>query len=437
MRSTYVISIGLVAALALVSCGGDEPSAGPASTGPEGSTVVTTSTTVAGTVPGRGWIGGEPAWSGSPTDGDMVAAMAEGDMASAESMVEEPASEPGSRVAPGDEPAGGSPLRAGSVDDNADFQAYLDYLERIRSLGIALRPFDPTGRILVSVRGSDGRPMAGATVDVTIDGSTIASVVTTADGSARFLPALYGQPADVSFTFATGGVSTDAAAGGRAELTIDGPGGTDSTVALDVLSLLDDTGPMGDEIDRIKATLLSTTERVRALDRPVDLRVGAVLYRDRGDDYVTRTLPLSGDVEGFDRALAVDHAIDIVVGILPGSAPGEHRVLNAHDHRVVAVLSIDGRTIQPFIRAGEELGDVHELSIGLRDRQRVTVLPFESGHFIRIFEQVLAVRPAIGVALGGVSPVGARSRRVFAIVLQRRFRDRIRQIVIIEEVCHF
>ena len=33
-------------------------------------------------------------------------------------------------------PPEAGPLRAGSVDDNADFAGYLEYLERIQSFGI-------------------------------------------------------------------------------------------------------------------------------------------------------------------------------------------------------------------------------------------------------------------------------------------------------------
>jgi Mg-chelatase subunit ChlD len=76
----------------------------------------------------------------------------------------------------------------------------------------------------------------------------------------------------------------------------------DETV-LDVVFVIDTTGSMSDEIDRIKGTLLSVTERLRSLDLEFDLRYGAVLYRDIGDEYLTKTHPFTSDLAAFDTAL--------------------------------------------------------------------------------------------------------------------------------------
>jgi hypothetical protein len=75
------------------------------------------------------------------------------------------------------------------------------------------------------------------------------------------------------------------------------------TIALDVCFLIDTTGSMGDEIDRIKATLLGVTERLRDLAMEFDLRYGAVLYRDLSDAYLTKAHPFTGDIEAFSEAL--------------------------------------------------------------------------------------------------------------------------------------
>jgi Mg-chelatase subunit ChlD len=78
----------------------------------------------------------------------------------------------------------------------------------------------------------------------------------------------------------------------------------DDAVPLDVLFLIDTTGSMGDEIERIKQTLLAMTAKVRQSGgRKVDLRYGAVLYRDVGDEYVTATRELTDNIEAFEQAL--------------------------------------------------------------------------------------------------------------------------------------
>ena len=94
------------------------------------------------------------------------------------------AAEPVDDIAPPEQ----GPLRAGSVDDNADFAGFLEYLERIRSIGIVLRDFDPTGRIVVNVTGTSGLPVAGAEVVVSTDGAEVARIRTTADGTATVPP---------------------------------------------------------------------------------------------------------------------------------------------------------------------------------------------------------------------------------------------------------
>src|SRR5690606_27740729 len=127
----------------------------------------------------------------------------------------------------------------------------------------------------------------------------------------------------------------------------------------------------------------------------------------------------------LDGPLAVDDAQDIVVLVLPGRTPGEHGVLNTHHHRVVAVLAVDGHTVQALLGAGEEPGDVEELLVVLRHIERIAVLFLKRGHLLGVLEQVTAVSPTVGVTLGGVGPVRARAGGVFSVVGQRGGRDRI------------
>ena len=79
--------------------------------------------------------------------------------------------------------------------------------------------------------------------------------------------------------------------------------GISPAIQLDVLFVIDTTGSMSDEIERIKNTLLRVTERLRELKADFDLRYGAVLFRDIGDVYLTKTHPFTGDISSFDKAL--------------------------------------------------------------------------------------------------------------------------------------
>ncbi|AUW57573.1 hypothetical protein C1T17_05120 [Sphingobium sp. SCG-1] len=92
--------------------------------------------------------------------------------------------------------------------------------------------------------------------------------------------------------------------------------------ALDLVLVLDTTGSMGDEISYLQSELDSIVTRVKSQVRNVDLRVRLIVYRDEGDEYVTRSFPLSGDIAalratldrqdasgGGDTPEAVDRAI--------------------------------------------------------------------------------------------------------------------------------
>jgi hypothetical protein len=247
--------------------------------------------------PDRGWIGGEPEFAagtgeasraGAPT---AVAATAATTTAGLDAVAPPPA--------PAQPDA--APLRAGNVDDNADFPGFLDYLARLDGLGISTRPFDASGRIVVTVTRPDGSPASGVDVTVSAHDTAVAAIRTTADGTARFLPHLYGDVSD-TYTFTASGTSTTAAPGGAAALAVDAPR-PDGPVAVDVLFLLDDTGSMDDEIDRLKTTIDTVAAQVASLDSHPDVRFGMTLYRDLGDPFVTSTFDFTSDVDAFRGAI--------------------------------------------------------------------------------------------------------------------------------------
>jgi hypothetical protein len=239
-----------------------------------------------------GWAGGEPAWEGEAGGGDRAVA----DSAA------------GAAVAPEADVAAPAPalegLRAGSVDDGADYAGFLEYLTRIESSGIATREFDAAGRVLVHVEGEDGLPLAGEPVEVRAGDEVVASLRTTADGSARFWPGLHGQAGVGRFVLSAAGETVEVAPGEEVTLTVDRAGGRQGPLALDVLFLLDATGSMGDEIDRLKTTIDSVAGRAAGLKGSPDARFGMTLYRDEGDTFVTSTFDLTADLDAFRLALS-------------------------------------------------------------------------------------------------------------------------------------
>lgn len=213
-----------------------------------------------------------------------------------------------------------APLRAGTTDDNAQFAAYLRFLEEhtATSVPAGAMKIDVAGRRFIKVLDADGKPFPGAAVLVR-DWKTekvIATATTYGDGRAPFYPSTRAEAPAKWLIEANDGARAVTATwqkGEGDELVLKMPSEVMNPAAqasrampLDVLFLIDTTGSMADEIERIKETLLSMTAKVKASangDRAVSLRYGAVLYRDVGDAYVTATRDFTSDVTAFEKSL--------------------------------------------------------------------------------------------------------------------------------------
>lgn len=200
-------------------------------------------------------------------------------------------------------------LKAGTTDDNAAFGEFLEFLATWTDRpGVAGNhvPVPVADRSFVRVVDRAGQPVPGARIAVrSADESPLWFGTTYGDGMAPFYPGMVDASgellvqAELDGRWATARWETGSES---VQLVLDAPP-TQAAVDLDVVFVIDTTGSMSDEIDRIKGTLLQVTERVRGLDREVDLRYGAVLYRDIGDEYLTRHTPLTHDVKAFDALL--------------------------------------------------------------------------------------------------------------------------------------
>jgi len=300
-----IVSLSLAA---LAGCGSDAATSAPTSIPGSDRPPVTGGPPVTEPDPyaGRGWIDGEPEWGVVDMEGGAMPMTGSPDEFTASDAAEPPSGVATDEAAAPIEGEGGqlTPLRAGSVDDNADFPGFLEYLQRYDELGLPARPFDPTGRIVATVTGANGLPVAGAPITVAAGGTTVTELRTSADGQAIFLPAEFGDT-QASYTLASGDVSVDAMPGTDATLTVATDGGRAAGMPVDVLFLLDVTGSMGDEIAQLKATIAQVSDQLLALPQHPDIRFGMTLFRDEGDLFVTSTFDFTNDIAAFQDAL--DH----------------------------------------------------------------------------------------------------------------------------------
>lgn len=114
-----------------------------------------------------------------------------------------------------------------------------------------------------------------------------------------------------------------------------------ASARIEVAFVLDATGSMSGLIEGAKRRIWEIADRMRAARQQVDLRVALVAYRDRGDDFVTRRLGLTDDLDalfaeltqiqaagGGDGPESVNQALHEAVESLGWSrAPGVYRAI--------------------------------------------------------------------------------------------------------------
>ena len=201
-----------------------------------------------------------------------------------------------------------SPLKAGEVDDNKLWADYLEFLQSYQ--GPPVHKLDVSQRHIITVLNERSRPVPDAQITVSANGETLFEGRTYADGRTLFFPKALHPAAD------TGSFTVQAQKNGAASwtkfqrghqsdwtVTLDDHRSYQQGIPLDILFLLDSTGSMADEINRIKETLVSISRRVHDLPSRPDLRFGMVTYRDLGDDYVTQTFDFDHDVRRFTNTV--------------------------------------------------------------------------------------------------------------------------------------
>lgn len=252
-----------------------------------------------------GWIDwdGEDGWDGAYGEGapggggdDMLAAEAPGEAYRSDGAEDSGIANQGGN------------LRAGSVDDNAEWDDYLHYRLQAAEWGLRVHDINVTHRYVLSVTTPLGQPVLGA--EVTFEnnrGDDVVTLLTPADGRALFFPAAFGAEDEGPFTAVVRKNGRQASVeftsdDRQAEVVLD-TAATVEPVRLDIHFLIDVTGSMGDEIQQLKDNMIAIAEQISDLPSSPDVRFGMTVYRDRGDAFVSRTFDFTPDVEAFVEAL--------------------------------------------------------------------------------------------------------------------------------------
>lgn len=195
------------------------------------------------------------------------------------------------------------PVTVGMVDDNADFGSYLSFRARTR---VDHRPRDVRERYLLEVKDGRGRGVADAEVAVQSPSGDAMWARTDAGGRVWLHPDGFDRSRSGTYDIAVRKDGREA--WGRltrgqksaVEVRVDAAPAPHEA-RLDLVLLIDATGSMGDEIDKLKASLRAIVRDVSSLPSHPDLCLGLVAYRDHGDAFITRTHDFTNDVGGFLR----------------------------------------------------------------------------------------------------------------------------------------
>ncbi len=215
-----------------------------------------------------------------------------------------------------------SGLQAGFSDDNQQFGWFADFLDKYGPSVSLKRALPISSRILITLNDEDGRPIPNQAYIIR-DPSGVPSLEgrTYADGVLPFyLPqAPAGQglteggwtlefPQPLSGPQDRTSLSFDPSGPRSLSFIVGGKRSIPSPVPLDLVFILDTTGSMGEEIERLKTTIEIIKDNLDlANPRPL-LRFGLVLYKDRGDAYVTKAFPLTADLPLFQEHLSLAEA---------------------------------------------------------------------------------------------------------------------------------
>lgn len=209
-------------------------------------------------------------------------------------------------------------LTAGDYDDVLNPDLYKAYLDKVLQgpLKSADLPYvDAHDRIAIKVVDRLGKPVPLAKVSLqAADGSPMFPLRTGADGMAYIYPAYDALSEGITVSISADGNTTlrrvisaeRLGQGGVLEFDLSRDAAPASR--LDLLLTLDATGSMSDEMRYLQVELVSILKRLKRNQEDLDIHVGLIVYRDKGDDYVVREVPFTGDFEAFMAEFSAQQA---------------------------------------------------------------------------------------------------------------------------------
>lgn len=202
-----------------------------------------------------------------------------------------------------------SGLKAGYADDNRQFNYFLNFLKNYgRSVSHYQLKIDERIRLLI--KDKNGKSLPNAVVRLYSNEQLVSSGQTYADGSFYIYPREYEQRSSSIRAYVQYGEEvkdkTDILINGarQVEVKLACQRSEFARLPLDLCFIVDATGSMSEEIERLKNTIEIINLNLSELKIQPAIRYGMVLYRDCEDDFVTRIIPFTENLETFQAELS-------------------------------------------------------------------------------------------------------------------------------------
>lgn len=188
-------------------------------------------------------------------------------------------------------------LTAGEVNDFAKWHLWNTYLQLASKHQVTWR-LTPAHRYTVQVMNRHGYPIAARAVSLTDkNGNTLFQAVTDNTGKAELwldITAKNSPNKDLQIRLDDQIQTAKEWSEGMNTFMLDEE--CENRDGVDVMFVFDATGSMGDELRYLQAEMKDVIARASEATGGMDIRTGAVVYRDHNDDYVTRISRLTSDI---------------------------------------------------------------------------------------------------------------------------------------------
>lgn len=176
-------------------------------------------------------------------------------------------------------------LTAGEVNDFAKWYFWPTVIDSTHKAFVDTWKLAPRERYTVQVMNKNGFPVVNYPVNLTdLQGNTLFQALTDNTGKAELWAGLIKENSkNIKVKLP------------EERIVVDEP--CEASEGVDVLFVFDATGSMADELRYLQAEMKDVIARAKEATGGLGIRTGAVVYRDHGDEYITRISRLTENIE--------------------------------------------------------------------------------------------------------------------------------------------